>query len=318
MDAAAAGLGQHAACSQRARHSRRVDLRPPPRIHLGAFAVAAGSLLRLFGGLRIGADFLAVWWPHSWYNTRYGMELLPALALGVGFVASFVIGAVRDFKPQWAKYAAGVLFALVALNAWQVLREQAAGLRRRHQEYRSAPALSDCDSSCVARAAGLAAGRHDSDGDFGRSGDCSAHRNPSAADDQRGRPGNLGRGALKAPAQHAAIVLAFDGDAVDRAVKAHPEGLKAIARFTAKGQPSGTLYVSDSSDSSALSNQAVTVIASGKDTSHSGGRLIPFTKAHACGNDFLIVTEEAAYGHNWADLRQAALRAQHRRGRGRR
>jgi diaminopimelate epimerase len=30
--------------------------------------------------------------------------------------------------------------------------------------------------------------------------------------------------------------------------------------------------------------------------------LISFTKAHACGNDFLIVTEEAAYGHSWADL----------------
>jgi diaminopimelate epimerase len=30
--------------------------------------------------------------------------------------------------------------------------------------------------------------------------------------------------------------------------------------------------------------------------------LIPFAKAHACGNDFLIVTEEAASGQNWADL----------------
>ena len=30
--------------------------------------------------------------------------------------------------------------------------------------------------------------------------------------------------------------------------------------------------------------------------------MIPFTKAHACGNDFLIVTEEAAHGANWADL----------------
>lgn len=27
-----------------------------------------------------------------------------------------------------------------------------------------------------------------------------------------------------------------------------------------------------------------------------------FTKAHACGNDFLIVTEEAAAGHDWARL----------------
>jgi diaminopimelate epimerase len=30
--------------------------------------------------------------------------------------------------------------------------------------------------------------------------------------------------------------------------------------------------------------------------------LIPFTKAHACGNDFLIVTEEDATGYNWAEL----------------
>jgi len=30
--------------------------------------------------------------------------------------------------------------------------------------------------------------------------------------------------------------------------------------------------------------------------------LIPFTKAHACGNDFLIVTEEAAAGLDWAEL----------------
>ena len=30
--------------------------------------------------------------------------------------------------------------------------------------------------------------------------------------------------------------------------------------------------------------------------------MIPFTKAHACGNDFLIVTEEAAQGCDWAEL----------------
>lgn len=30
--------------------------------------------------------------------------------------------------------------------------------------------------------------------------------------------------------------------------------------------------------------------------------MIPFAKAHACGNDFLIVTEDASAGHNWANL----------------
>ena len=33
--------------------------------------------------------------------------------------------------------------------------------------------------------------------------------------------------------------------------------------------------------------------------------MIPFAKAHACGNDFLIVTEEAASGHDWAELTRA-------------
>jgi diaminopimelate epimerase len=36
-----------------------------------------------------------------------------------------------------------------------------------------------------------------------------------------------------------------------------------------------------------------------------GGRLIPFTKAHACGNDFLIVTEDAARGCGWAEITRA-------------
>jgi len=52
------------------------------------------------------------------------------------------------------------------------------------------------------------------------------------------------RNALTAPAAHAALVVAFDGDDVDRAVKAHPEGLTAVRRFNTRGQPAGTIYVS--------------------------------------------------------------------------
>src|SRR5947209_5213224 len=33
-----------------------------------------------------------------------------------------------------------------------------------------------------------------------------------------------------------------------------------------------------------------------------GGRLISFTKAHACGNDFLIVMEESVRERHWAEL----------------
>jgi hypothetical protein len=53
------------------------------------------------------------------------------------------------------------------------------------------------------------------------------------------------RDALAAPAAHAAIVVAFDGDEIDEAAKAHRDGLRAVGHFTAKGQPAGTIYISD-------------------------------------------------------------------------
>jgi hypothetical protein len=52
------------------------------------------------------------------------------------------------------------------------------------------------------------------------------------------------RDALAAPAAHAALVLAFDGDSVDQAVKMNPAGLIVLDRFHAHGQPSATLYAS--------------------------------------------------------------------------
>ena len=50
----------------------------------------------------------------------------------------------------------------------------------------------------------------------------------------------------------------------------------------------------------------------------SGGRLIPFTKAHACGNDFLIVAEEAAGRPRSRRSHAPPLPAQHRHWRRRR
>ena len=48
-----------------------------------AYSVAYGSV----------PIFLPVWFPHSYYNTRYGMELLPAFAL---FPAFAVLAAIKS------------------------------------------------------------------------------------------------------------------------------------------------------------------------------------------------------------------------------
>ena len=52
------------------------------------------------------------------------------------------------------------------------------------------------------------------------------------------------RAALAAPAQRAGIVLAFNGDAVARAVARHPQRLRLVAHFSAPGQPAASLYIS--------------------------------------------------------------------------
>jgi hypothetical protein len=219
-----------------------------------AYSVAYGSV----------PIFLPPWWPHSWYNTRYGMEMLPALALGLGFAGAFVLAAAREFKPGWAKFVAVPLFALAAANVWQMVRERplvyVEGTKNRaaHRPYQNAipPALrallakqpnatilmeTSVDPEIVALT-GIPLRQTINEADL-------------AVWDE----------ALSAPADHAAIVLAFDGDAVDRAVKAHPEGLTAVRHFTAPGQPSGTLYVSNAASSSRIGVGEAAVIASGKE-----------------------------------------------------
>jgi hypothetical protein len=199
-----------------------------------AYSVAFGSI----------PIFLPVWWPHSFYNTRYGLELLPAFALGLGFAAQFALSAVREFKTSWTRYAAAALFALVALNAYQVVREQpltyVEGTKniesRRPFELQIPPVL----RALLATRPGGAVLMNTSVYPQLVAFTGIPLRQTINESDQ-----HFYTDALAAPAIHSAIVLAFDGDQIDQAVKAHPTGLSAVGRFAAPGEPSATVYVSD-------------------------------------------------------------------------
>lgn len=201
-----------------------------------AYAVSYGSV----------PIFLPVWWPHSFYNTRYGMELLPALALGLGFGAHFFLGAAREFKPRWTTAAAAILFALIGINFTGMLRQRPVTYvesltnieARRPFEQQIPPLL----RALLARHPGGVILM-----------DTSAYpqivaftgiplRQTINESDKQ-----FYRAALAAPARHAAIVLAFDGDPIDRAVRAHPEGLTRVRSFQSPGQPAATVYVSSTS-----------------------------------------------------------------------
>ncbi|MGA2632866.1 MAG: hypothetical protein ABSF16_01395 [Terracidiphilus sp.] len=199
-----------------------------------AYSVAYGSV----------PIFLPVWWPHSWYNTRYGLELLPALALGLGFTAQLLIAAVKDFKPLWAKIAAGFLFVLVALNGVTMIREHPLVYvestknleARRLYDLHIPPFLR---ALLAKRPGGVILMDTSAYPEIVALTGIPLRQTINESDLE------IYRDALDSPAAHAAIVLAFDGDEVDRAVHAHPTGLTRLWRITIKGQPQATIYVSD-------------------------------------------------------------------------
>jgi hypothetical protein len=194
-----------------------------------------------FGSVPI---FLPVWWPHSYYNTRYGLELLPAFALSVGFAAAFVSAFVREFKRQALPVAVGIMICIVVVNDCVVLSEHplvyVEGTRnieaRRLFEVEIPPAM----RALLATHPGGAVLMNTSVYPQIVASTGIPLRQTINEGDQV-----LYTNALAAPADHAAVVLAFAGDEIDRAVKAHPAGLRLVGSFVAPGQPAGKLYVSD-------------------------------------------------------------------------
>lgn len=219
-----------------------------------AYSVAYGSV----------PIFLPVWWPHSYYNTRYGLEMLPAFALGVGFAASFVLTGVREFKPGWSRAVVAVLFVFVGVNCGVMLRhplvyvegtknamarrpyerELAAALRTQLAAHPDAVVLMDTSVyPQVVALSGIPLRQtiNESDREYYQA-------------------------ALAAPAQHASIVMTLEGGAIEEAVKQHPAGLVEVGHFSARYQPSVTLYVSDTSRANSAFNAPAPVVASGKET----------------------------------------------------
>jgi hypothetical protein len=181
--------------------------------------------------------FFPLWFPHSWYNTRYGMEFLPVFALFGA--ASFE--AVAMWRPMWSRRlvtAATVLIigntALLLHNGPLVYAEAVANARTRiHFERALAIAL---ETNIPAGATLLMY--------------TSEH---IGAVQQAGKPLreiiNEGdyyewNAALADPAAKAQYVVALAGDPVATAVAAHPAGLTLLQIICSTGQPCARVYQS--------------------------------------------------------------------------
>ena len=196
-----------------------------------AYSVAYGSV----------PIFIPLWWPHSWYNTRYGMEMLPVFALTIAFLAACLTDLAALWRPAAARWIApAVVLLLVANNAALlrakplVLNEAIVNSRTRipfEVAYARALQLLPVNSTILAYTS-----QHV--GAFQRAG-IALKRTINETDYYQWGP------ALKDPAKAADYVIATDGDPVAKAVAAHPEGLTAIDIVCSTGQPCARFYGSD-------------------------------------------------------------------------
>jgi hypothetical protein len=190
--------------------------------------------------------FIPQLYPHSYYNSRYGMELLPALAL-FGFAAAAAVDrwlATRETAGGGrlpARLIQPVALALAVLSSVimiyrvpPVLKEALVNSTTRIPFERNlarvmedlppgAPILmQNSDHIGALQDAGIPLRQTVNEGEY-----YSWHA------------------ALEDPAGHAAYVIAIAGDPVSKAVEEHPEGLQELTILCSTGQPCARIYQSE-------------------------------------------------------------------------
>ncbi len=182
--------------------------------------------------------FLPIWWPFSWYNTRYGMEMLPAFALFLGFLVGALLEGVDAGRPRASRWALAAVVVLIAGNSALVMRAQPLVLQEAYANSKTRiPFERELGRALASLPPGDSIMMYTSDhiGAVQRAG-IELKRTLNEGDYF------LWRAALTDPAKAAPWVIAMDGDAVETAVKAHPDGLELVNVVCSTGQPCARIY----------------------------------------------------------------------------
>jgi hypothetical protein len=179
--------------------------------------------------------------PHSYYNSRYGMAMLPALAVFAPLSLSWLDACWSVSRPLWSRLMQPVTSLLVVLSTILmmyriplVLKEAQVNSVTRialegaiAREIKTFPAgvpilMYNSDHIGALQQAGIPLIQTWNEGDY-----------------------DSWKAALSAPAGRSAYVIAIAGDPVSKAVAEHPEGLTELTVLCTTGQPCARIYRSD-------------------------------------------------------------------------
>ncbi len=191
-----------------------------------AYSVAYGSV----------PVFIPVWFPNSFYNTRYGMELLPAFALFPAFAAQAIIRKRGNWKRTVVGFAVALIVAgnlLLLLRTPLVLQEAKANSATRipfERALASKLILLPTQATLLMYTSahvgaleqiGMSLRRTINEGDY-----------------------PMWQKALNNPAGAADFVVVLEGDPVAEAVRKHPQNLELLFVICSTGQPCARIYQS--------------------------------------------------------------------------
>ena len=185
--------------------------------------------------------FIPQLWPHSYYNSRYGMEMLPALAL-------FAFLAVQWIEKRWGlsqplakRLMQPIVLLLIALNPVGMMYRTPLVLKEAMNNSTTRVGFeSALARQLLAFPKGSVILMYNSD----HVGALQCAGIPLRQTINEGDHDGF-QAALAAPAEHAAYVVAIAGDPVSTAVAAHPEGLTELTILCTTGQPCARVYQSD-------------------------------------------------------------------------
>jgi hypothetical protein len=194
-----------------------------------------------YGGVPI---YVPTWWPFSSYNVRYGLELLPAIAIFTALTAYFLVSLAQNNRTR-TYVACAVLVPIGASYAfiWRAqpicFREASANSRSRiafetelAANLKMLPPNSRLlmylgDHVGALERAGIPLRRVINEGNH------RPWRHPSD-------PDGLWEQALASPSQYTDYVIAMEGDPVAREVQ--KQQLSSVVVIRATGQPAATIY----------------------------------------------------------------------------
>ena len=188
--------------------------------------------------------FVPTWWPFSFYNARYGLQLLPLFSMAVAVSVYFLLRLARNKTAKTS--IVFVAFVLIVASYASVWKAQSVCFREAWVNSRTRIALETelasnlkklrydttllmylGDHVGALQQAGIPLRRTINEGN---------HRPWKTPVDREG----LWERALAHPSQYVDYVVALDGDPV--ALSAQKQGLPSLVVIRTIGQPAATIY----------------------------------------------------------------------------